>query len=392
MPWGPPSMFDTITQLLHPHDPARLEQAIRRHERLYLPAGCPDAFAGLLPWSTLNHIITAESLTDGQIALARENRFLPLEMSTVPSTADGRRQRSPAAIHALTTQGVSLVVNWIGRLVPEIQAVNRMLERHLGCGINTNAYVSFRQDSAFKAHWDDHDVLVLQVAGHKRWWLYGHPYAYPVKGPDFIGPHFPNPGPPEAELVMAPGDILFVPRGDVHKAVVEGEKSLHLTIGLKPRLGHEAVAWLARTVQAEEEWLRRDVLPFASPEELDEQEAALRACLHRLVDRLDIRRFIAGDHSKRGFEPALNLGAAEPLPPDTRLRPALSRRVALPANGGTIELGAQRHTLSADQSRLLAAVLAAETTSIGELAAALPTMDVPTVAGQLAMAGLVGVV
>ncbi|MEI7608958.1 MAG: hypothetical protein WCJ64_16390 [Rhodospirillaceae bacterium] len=95
---------------------------------------------------------------------------------------------------------------------------------------------------------------------------------------------------------------------------------------------------------------------------------------------------------KRDFEPALNLGAAGLLPPNTLLRPAMSRRIALPPDGGTIGLGAQRHTLTADQSRLLAAVLAAETTSIGELVAALPTMDVPTVAWQLAMAGLVGVV
>ncbi|MEI7606647.1 MAG: cupin domain-containing protein, partial [Rhodospirillaceae bacterium] len=265
---------------------------------MYLPAGCRDAFADLLPWPTLNHLITTKPLTNGQIALIRENRTLPLEMSTVLSLNDAQRQLSPAAIHALAAQGVSLVINRIGQLVPEIQTINRMLERHLGHTVNTNAYVSFREDSAFKAHWDDHNVLVLQLAGHKRWWLYGHPYAYPVKAPAFIGPHFPNPGSPEVELVMSPGDILFVPRGDVHKAVVEGENSLHLTIGLKPRLGHEVVAWLARTAQAEEEWLRRDVLPFASPDELDEQEAALRASLHRLVDRLDIRRFIADDHSK----------------------------------------------------------------------------------------------
>lgn len=383
-------MFDTITQLLHPHDPERLEQAIRRHERLYLAAGRPDAFADLLSWTTLNRIVTPKPLVDGQIVLARENRFLPLEMSTVYSVAEGQRQRMPASIHALAEQGVSLVVNRIGRLVPEIEKLNRMLERRFGCGINTNAYISFNRDSAFKAHWDDHDVLVLQVAGHKRWWLYGHPHDHPVNG--FAA--FPKPGiaagaVAEEQVLMSPGDILFVPRGDVHKAVVQGENSVHLTIALRPRLGHEAVAWLAEEAQADEAVLRRDILPFAAPEELDAQEAALRACLHRLVDRLDLRRFIAHDHARRDFDPALNLGLAHPVPPDTRVRSALLRRVDLPPGGGKVNVGKHQFTLTADQSRVLAAVQEAEIISVGALAAAMPGVDVATIVGQLAKIGLV---
>lgn len=383
-------MFDTVAQLLHPHEPEQLEQAIRRRERLYLPAGRPDAFADLLPWPVLNRIVTAKSLTDGQIALARENRFLPLEMSTILTLADAERQRSSAAIHALAEQGVSIVINWIGQLVPEIQAVNRMLERRLGCKISANAYVSFSRDSAFKAHWDSHDVLVLQVAGHKRWWLYGHPHDRPVNGfTVFDKPGVPADQAAERELVMSPGDILFVPRGDVHKAAVEGENSVHLTIGLQPRLGHEAIAWLAREAQAEEEILRRDILPISSPEELDAQEAALRAGLRRLVDRLDIRRFIADDHARREFEPALNLGRAFPATSDAAVRPALPRRVDLPPNGGNVALGGRTYNLTADQARVLTAVLKAEAVGVGELAAALPDVDVPAAVERLAKAGLV---
>lgn len=386
-------MFDTIGQLLHPHEPEQLEQAIRRRERLYLPAGRADAFAGLLPWPVLNSIVTAKALSDGQIGLVRENRFLPLEMSTSLLPSSKYRERVSVSIHSLAEQGVSLVVNWIGRLVPEIEALNRIIERSLGCAVNTNAYVSFNKGSAFKAHWDDHDVLVLQVSGRKRWLLYGHPYDHPVKNAAFAGPTFPDPGPVERELVMSPGDILFVPRGDVHKAVVEGESSVHLTIGLRPRLGHEAIAWLAREAQAEDAALRRDILPIASPEELDAQEAALRASLHRLVDRLDIRRFIADDHAGREFEPALNLGFTTPLASDTLVRPALLRRVDLPADGGKIVLGDRQVSLTTDQARVLTAVLKAEIISVGDLAAGAAGIDdVPAVVGQLAKIGLVELV
>lgn len=383
-------MFDSIAQLLSPHEPEQLEQAIHRHERLYLPTGHPDAFVPLLSWATLNRIITAEELLGGKTTLIRNTRILPVEMSAAFLTHLWQWRRSPEAIHGLIDQGVSIVINFIGRLVPEVAALNSMLERSLGVEVNTNAYVGFRQDSALKTHWDEHDVLILQVSGHKRWRLYGQLHRYPMKHPAFPAAGRSNLElAVDRELVMSPGDILYVPRGDVHKVNVEGDHSVHLTIGLAPRRGHHVVTWLGRDALADEDILRRDVLPFSSPETLAEQEAALRACLHRLVDRLDLHRFILDDHRSRPVAPALNLGVIDTLTSETRVRPAIPRRIPLPPDGGDIELGNRRYQLTAAQSRILTTVLTMETCRVGELETLMGDVDVKAGVDELGRLGLV---
>ena len=48
---------------------------------------------------------------------------------------------------------------------------------------------------------------------------------------------WPSPGEPLMELVLKQGDLLYLPRGTVHKGeAVEGEESHHLTISTYQKL------------------------------------------------------------------------------------------------------------------------------------------------------------
>jgi hypothetical protein len=80
-------------------------------------------------------------------------------------------------------------------------------------------------------HHDTHDVLVLQVAGEKRWLLYDPLLELPLKHQRYssaLGEH----GEPADDLVLGAGDTLYLPRGWLHQAETSASDSLHLTIGI----------------------------------------------------------------------------------------------------------------------------------------------------------------
>jgi hypothetical protein len=110
------------------------------------------------------------------------------------------------------------------------------MERTFSCHFQTNIYLSPRNAQGFKTHYDSHDVLVLQVAGSKRWTLYGpgNGVELPLRGQGFQ-PAVHQPGPVAQEFTIEAGDVLYCPRGVFHAAHSTDEVSLHITLGLMGR-------------------------------------------------------------------------------------------------------------------------------------------------------------
>lgn len=378
-----------MQNLFHPVDPAEIADAAMQSRRMYRKTERAAAFARLLPWETVNTLITADALVDGRVGMARQGRTLPLEMVGAvgrPKTGDWI---APEAIQNLCDQGASLVLNNVEKRVPAIAAMNAMVERYLRCNTITNAYVSFNRDSAFKAHFDPHNVLILQLHGRKRWWCYGQTERFPLDGSVF--PNLEDLPAPEWEGVLEPGDILFVPRGDVHRAMVEDANALHLTVTMTPPTGSDVLAWLGRRSLTEK--LGRQYLPIHSgaDERLVHQEA-LRALFHRLVDSLDLDALLVDADRARAPARPFSLGLGQSLEPSTEVQPALRRRIQLPVANGVdvrVELGGVVVTLSAVECKVLALLLEADACTMLQLATMLPDADVYVAVAGLARKALV---
>ncbi len=112
-----------------------------------------------------------------------------------------------------------------------LAAFCRLLEQALGLGVQANAYYTPRGSQGFAVHHDTHDVLVLQIAGEKRWLLYEPLLELPLKHQRYstaLGEH----GDPTDDVVLRAGDTLYLPRGWLHQAETSSSDSLHLTIGI----------------------------------------------------------------------------------------------------------------------------------------------------------------
>jgi cupin superfamily protein len=116
----------------------------------------------------------------------------------------------------------------------------RDLEARLGHPVQANAYYTPRAAQGLPVHHDTHDVLVLQVAGEKRWLVYDPVFELPLKHQRYSA-ELGEPGGTVLDLTLRAGDTLYLPRGWLHEALTSKRDSLHLTIGINAYTARDAV-------------------------------------------------------------------------------------------------------------------------------------------------------
>ena len=134
-------------------------------------------------------------------------------------------------------RGATIVLQGLHLHRPELGAFCRSLERTLSHPAQVNAYYTPRAAQGLPVHHDTHDVFVLQVSGEKRWLVYEPALELPLRNQKYSA-ELGGPGEPVHDLVLRPGDMLYLPRGWLHEALTSDSDSLHLTVGVN------VVTWL----------------------------------------------------------------------------------------------------------------------------------------------------
>ena len=130
-------------------------------------------------------------------------------------------------------QGAACVLEGLDILEPEINALAAALDRaHAATFCNATAFFSQRGNEAYRGHVDTDDVLVIHLAGEKRWRLYRPQSPRRVGLSDLTDAQM---GPLEAEVVMRPGDVLFLRSFTPHRVETLSECSLHVSFDLCDR-------------------------------------------------------------------------------------------------------------------------------------------------------------
>jgi len=127
--------------------------------------------------------------------------------------------------------GYTIVVNGVERYLRTIASLSHSIEVELNFPTRVNAYVTPPESTGFVPHYDPHDVLVLQIEGFKTWHVSDAAAVPPheIQRRKGIGTDGFT---PSTDVNLQPGDVLYLPRGQVHSAETCSEPSVHLTIGL----------------------------------------------------------------------------------------------------------------------------------------------------------------
>jgi bifunctional lysine-specific demethylase and histidyl-hydroxylase NO66 len=127
--------------------------------------------------------------------------------------------------------GYTVVLDGVEQYARGIASMSHAIEVELNFATKVNAYITPPGSQGFVAHYDEHDVLVLQIQGSKVWHLYDGADVPPHEmcrreAVDQAGLPLPT------DIRLEVGDVLYLPRGRVHAAEATSESSVHLTVGI----------------------------------------------------------------------------------------------------------------------------------------------------------------
>jgi ribosomal protein L16 Arg81 hydroxylase len=334
-------MLATLADLLAPVSTSEFLEVFRARKRLHIAASDRTRAEKLFSWRDIDTLLSRHAL-DENVKIMRDSVRVPRQFYT---SNEGKRL-DVRAFHDLLAQGVSIVVDYVERSIRQIGQLSAAIEREMGATTYVNAYLSFFKGGAFKPHWDVMDVLVVQVHGNKHWRVWNAEVPYPL---ETVGRAKVNTSvAPDQEIEMAPGDVLFIPRGEPHSAAVSTKHSVHLTFSLLSATGIDFLDHLHKEA-IKDPLLRMDLPRHLPDEQSSAHEAALKNRLHHLIDTASVSQFLREADLSR--LPALQTAVAGELPQvDDFLRLTLRRRVSLPdvtPNGG-----AQPVTIGGEAPRL----------------------------------------
>lgn len=158
--------------------------------------------------------------------------------------------------------GATLVLQALHRSWPPLIRFGTDLAVQLGHPVQINAYITPPENQGFAAHYDTHDVFVLQVAGSKRWKIHSPVIEDPLPHQTWeqrrsdVAARATQP--PLIDTVLEPGDALYLPRGYLHSAVAQGDVSIHLTVGVHPLTAYDLARELIAAAATDRE-LRRSL-------------------------------------------------------------------------------------------------------------------------------------
>jgi hypothetical protein len=348
-----------------------------------------DSFTDLLDLAAVDELLSRRGLRTPFLRIAKDGAVVdPTRFTTSGGAgAEVGDQVSSDAVLRLFADGSTVVLQGLHRLWPPLIEFADQLAADLGHPTQVNAYVTPPSSRGFGAHYDVHDVFVLQVAGEKHWHIHEPVLTEPLRSQPWTDRSAAvaaaAQGEPVIDAVLRPGDVLYLPRGYLHAATALGEISAHLTIGV-----HSVTRWSAaesvldavRTLAAEDADLRRALplgVDLADPAALADDLPVVLGALQRLLDRVDpadvadrVRDRTWAQVRPEPVAPLAQTTAAAALGADTllRLRPRL--RCALrdaPGERVTLIGGRRRHDFPAAVRPALEELLAAGELKVGDL-------------------------
>jgi len=377
-------MNDCLSRILFPADIGVFLEHYRTRKHFHVARNAPAWHAEALGAERLDEYLQSEHLPAAFIKVVNTGtRIPPGEWSRVRSSPAGEyRAAIPERLFDLYSNGATLILDQADHAVPSLNAICRNLTLELGFRTHANVYITPRGAAGFSKHTDDHEVLVLQIAGNKRWLLYPE-------------------GAPVVEIALQAGDSLYLPRGLAHSARTEESDSIHVTVGLRAVYAFQLVEELA-SLAAKDEGFHQPMPPLLAGDEARQLfESAVLGRLRDLIGQtrpgeLAERRFQSlVENQPRGWPGRLSdLRLLPDMTPATvvRRRPGILAVVQGEGKFLTVEFSDKRIVVPHFLDAALGIIMAEEAFAIGDLCGFVSAPGKVKLVAEFVKAGLLRIV
>ncbi len=236
----------TLSELLSPVSEVEFFANYYTQRAMHIP-GKGEKLAHVFSYDELNRLLNSGPAPLPTLKVAKEGKPIPID--------------DAIGILQAIQNGATLIIDCIDTYSRGLKNKITQWSHSFGEPLQVNLYLSQPDNQGFLTHYDTHDVLILQIAGFKRWRIFDPTVQFPLWVQKEHNKDVPET--PYLDVNLAPGDVLYVPRGHWHDATAYSESSMHLTVGINSRTGIDYLSWLTNELRSREIW-RRDFLPASS--------------------------------------------------------------------------------------------------------------------------------
>lgn len=187
-------------------------------------------------------------------------------------------------IESLYRRGATIKIEGFETRHPVISRLCRGLEGVLGGETTAKAFITPPMVPGYSIHFDAIDTFVIQLDGTKNWKVFPQFVVMPtaIQGRKVSEEEV---GEVQAEYLLEPGDVLYLPAGTPHAAYCTDKHSTHITIGLAPWRANQVAYYIINTLIAPtSETIRQHLFPS----EIDEHtETKLKIALMDIASSLE---------------------------------------------------------------------------------------------------------
>lgn len=271
------------------------------------PLHIDRAIAGdgaLINLSDIESVLSSQVVYFPGVQLTQSGKTIDVSTYT-----DDQNTILPLRLFELHAQGATIVLSQAQKLFKPLNELCREVTRTLQMRSQANVYLSPPGNQGFNAHYDTHDVFILQASGAKTFNFYPSSVELPSHDERF-DPSALATSQVDESISLSAGDTLYIPRGVVHDAVADdSEFSLHVTLGVYPVLMRDMLQESIQVLSEQDSDFRRaidSVLHASSGSGVDNLRQALLPLIQRLQESVEDAAVVMQTHTRLKDELSLD--------------------------------------------------------------------------------------
>ncbi|MGW1047252.1 JmjC domain-containing protein [Streptomyces sp. NPDC002547] len=194
----------------------------------------PERFASPFDLDELDAAFDGGLLRIPYLEMVRSNKVvIPPDAYTTSRMVNGTTHHGfadRAKVVSLLRTGATLLLRYVDQWHGPTGGLVARLSEEIDRRVEAFFFVTPAGGQGLAVHRDDADVFVLQVAGHKTWYVHDAPAVADWSPRELSDDEH---SPRLLHSVLQPGSVLYVPRGFAHRAVGADGLSAHLSLTIR---------------------------------------------------------------------------------------------------------------------------------------------------------------